>query len=237
VDAFITDCRARGELETALKSAGTWVGLDPLDDGGQQHLIQLLADSGSRNEALAQYDRYEALLRSELGLEPLDETLELVEAIRAGTFRPSVSSGAEASPADETRAGSGAAAPARTWPTPLPVEVETGSALSQAKDRAELQKLMESDLSPSLEVLRPIGQGSMAEVFLAREPHLNRLVAVKVLSPHLYSDSSARKRFEREAQAAARLNHPHICTVHRVGSLSDGTPFLVSPFVKGTSLA
>ena len=237
VDAFITDCRARGELETALKSAGKWVGLDPLDDGGQQHLIQLLADSGSRNEALAQYDRYRALLQSELGLEPLDETLELVEAIRAGTFRPTLSSGAGASAAETLGEGHGTEVSASSWPTPLPTEVKTGSGLSQAKDRAELQKLMESDLSPSLEMLRPIGQGSMAEVFLAREPHLKRLVAVKVLSPHLYSDSSARKRFEREAQAAARLNHPHICTVHRVGSLSDGTPFLVSPFVKGTSLA
>ncbi len=68
VDAFITDCRARGELEKALKSAWKWVGLDPLDDGGQQHLIQLLAESGSRNEALAQYDRYQALLDAELGL-------------------------------------------------------------------------------------------------------------------------------------------------------------------------
>ena len=47
---------------------------------------------------------------------------------------------------------------------------------------------MDADLSPGLEVLRPIGQGSMADVFLAREPHLKRLVAVKVLSPHLYSD-------------------------------------------------
>jgi len=251
VDAFITDCRARGELETALKSAWKWVELDPLDDGGQHHLIQLLAESGSRNEALAQYDRYKALLQTELGLDPLDETLELVEAIRGGSIRPSVSGGleagteagaegAEAGIPDPPTAGAvvaGTEPPPSTWPTHLPGEIATGSAVRQANDRAELLKLLEEDLPPSLEVLRPIGQGSMAEVFLAREPHLKRLVAVKVLSPHLYSDPRARKRFEREAQAAARLNHPHVCTVHRVGSLSDGTPFLVSPFVKGTTLA
>jgi DNA-binding SARP family transcriptional activator len=237
VDAFITDCRARGELETALKNAWNWVGMDPLDDGGQQHLIQLLAESGSRNEALAQYDRYKALLQEELGLDPLDQTVELVEGIRAGTVRPPAPGGAEASSAVTTGAELGAEAPSSTWPTALSVEGETGSALSRAEDRTELQGLMESDLSPSLEVLRPLAQGNLAEVFLAREPHLKRLVAVKVLSPHLFSDPRARKRFEREAQAAARLDHPNVCTVHRVGSLSDGTPYLVSPFVKGTTLA
>jgi serine/threonine protein kinase len=77
----------------------------------------------------------------------------------------------------------------------------------------------------------------MAQVFLAREPHLKRLVAVKVLSPDRYDDTGARRRFQREAQSAARINHPNVCTVYSVGSLSDGTPYLVSPFVKGTTLA
>jgi serine/threonine protein kinase/DNA-binding SARP family transcriptional activator len=243
-DAFIQESRAKGDLENALKSAWKWVELDPLDDGGQQHLIQLLAESGSRSEALAQFERYQALLQEELGLDPLDETVELVEAIRAGSLQ------AEADEADlqpladpktppevlETE-GAPARAPASTWPTPVRADLPAESAQVQAKDRAELQDRMQAELSPSLDVLRPIGQGSMAEVFLAREPHLKRLVAVKVLSPHLYSDASARMRFEREAQAAARINHPHVCTVYRVGSLSDGTPYLVSPFVKGTSLA
>ncbi len=172
-----------------------------------------------------------------LGLEPLDETVELVDAIRAGTVRSTVSGGGGEPPAvlDPRRPRSrwtiGNLASACSCPP------RRGSALSRAKDRAEFQHLIESELSPSLEVLRLIGQGSMADVFLAREPHLKRLVAVKILSPHHYSDPRARKRFEREAQAAARINHPHVCTVHRVGSLSDGTPFLVSPFVKGTTLA
>jgi serine/threonine protein kinase/DNA-binding SARP family transcriptional activator len=240
VDAFIRDCRAKGDLSTALSQAWKWVGMDPLDDGGQQHLIQLLAETGSRTEALAQYDRYVALLESELGLEPLEETVDLVEAIRAGSARPPRASEevgpgvAEAAVEGET--GRAPSAQASGWPTPEPTKPETVPDHGPATDRNQLQTRMEADLAPSLEVLRPIGQGSMAEVFLAREPHLKRLVAVKVLSPHLYTDQKARKRFEREAQAAARINHPNVCTVYRVGSLNDGTPFLVSPFVKGTTL-
>ncbi len=230
VDAMIRDCRASGDLATALASAWKWVGMDPLDDGGQQHLIQLLAETGSRTEALAQYDRYVSLLEAELGLEPLEETVALVEAIRAGSVK-----GPEPD-APLPASGTPSPTPDSAWPSPPPTEAGPDSAGSGASDRDELQALMEAELTPSLEVLRPIGQGSMAEVFLAREPQLKRLVAVKVLSPHLYSDQKARKRFEREAQAAARINHPNVCTVYRVGSLSDGTPFLVSPFVKGTTL-
>ncbi len=212
IDSFITESREEGNLEQALQSAWKWVGLDPLDDGGQQHLIQLLAETGSRSQALSQYDRYETLLEAELGLSPLEETVELVDAIRSGTIKRTPSS------------------------SPLPEELPSDSAAERVESPGTLRDLMDLELSPSLEVLRPISQGSMAEVFLAREPLLKRLVAVKVLSPALYSDTRARKRFEREAQAAARINHPHVCTVHRVGSLSDGTPFLVSPFVKGTTL-
>lgn len=212
IDAFIRECQERGDLEQALQNAWRWVGLDPLDDGGQQHLIQLLALTGSRAQALAQYDRYESLLEAELGLTPLEETVELVNAIRSGTIKT----------------------PSKA--APLPEGLPTEPVVERVGNPATLRDLMDSELSPSLEVLRPISQGAMAEVFLAREPLLKRLVAVKVLSPALYSDTRARKRFEREAQAAARIDHPHVCTVHRVGSLSDGTPFLVSPFVKGATL-
>ena len=235
-DGYIRGCRSRREMEDALAAAGKWVELDPLDDGAQQHLIQLLAETGSRNEALNQYERYAILLKTELGLDPLEETVALVEAIREGAFETEplgeergVEEGGEEGPIEDHPSDPGAPWPAR-------ISAEGGDGLGQVEDRARLQKTMEEELAPELEVLRPIGQGSMAEVFLAREPHLKRLVAVKVLSPGLYSDAQARRRFEREAQSAARLNHPHVCTVHRVGSLSDGTPFLVSPFVKGTTL-
>jgi hypothetical protein len=58
MDAHIASCREGGKLDAALQAAWKWVGLDPLDDGGQHYLIQLLAESGSRTEALSQYERY-----------------------------------------------------------------------------------------------------------------------------------------------------------------------------------
>ena len=70
---------------------------------------------------------------------------------------------------------------------------------------------------PTYEVLRPLGQGGMGAVFLAKEPALKRLVAVKVLAPDLAKDTAARARFEREATAAAALSHPNVVRVYAVG--------------------
>lgn len=238
VETFISEQRSQGDLDAALAAAWKWVRLDPLDDGGQHHLIQLLAETGSRTEALAQYDRYRSLLQKELSLDPLEETLELVEAIRDGNLQPVPSEGgggATARPGESHGPGSQGREPG--WPQPLTGEehsmIDPGKAVRKPET---LRDRLEVELPPTLQLLRPIGSGSMAEVFLAREPHLRRLVAVKVLLPELSDDEHARKRFEREAQAAARINHPHVCTVHSVGSLHDGTPYLVSPFIRGTTL-
>lgn len=210
-DTNIMECRNRGDLDQGLRRAWEWVEMDSLDDGAQQWVIQLLAESGSRSEALAQFDRYAEMLDRELGLEPLDETLDLVDRIRAGDSRPVLP-------------------PSELTPPPEPEQLEPGVTLE------EIHPLVESEVPRDLEVLRPIGDGNVAEVFLGREPHLKRLVAVKILKPHLLSDPRALKRFEREAQAAANINHDNVCTVLRVGTLPDGRPFLVSPFVKGATL-
>lgn len=94
-----------------------------------------------------------------------------------------------------------------------------------------------NELEPELQVLRQIGRSSVAVVVLAREPALKRLVAVKVLSPDLLGASGAVRRFEREAQSAARIAHPNVVTVFRVGRLSDGLPYIAMQYVKGRSLA
>lgn len=101
----------------------------------------------------------------------------------------------------------------------------------------ELEALLRKDLAPELQLMRLLGRGSMASVYLAREPELKRLVAVKVLSPKLASDSRARKRFEREAQSVASLSHSNIVAIHRVGRLSNGLPFIVMQYVKGGTMA
>ncbi|MCI0434934.1 MAG: serine/threonine protein kinase [Gemmatimonadetes bacterium] len=93
-----------------------------------------------------------------------------------------------------------------------------------------------TDLAAEFEILRLIGRGSMAKVWLAREKALGRLDAVKVLRTELARDEVARARFEREARAAGGLVHQNVVKVHRVGVLSDGTPYIVMEFVEGRNL-
>src|SRR5499427_7214984 len=86
------------------------------------------------------------------------------------------------------------------------------------------------------EILAPVGAGGMGEVYRARDTRLERLVAVKIL-PHQFSNDAVRKqRFEREAKAISSLNHPHICTLHDIGS-QDGVDYLVMECVEGETLA
>jgi serine/threonine protein kinase len=86
------------------------------------------------------------------------------------------------------------------------------------------------------EIQQPLGAGGMGEVYRARDTRLGRDVAIKVLPAHLSSDPDLRQRMEREARAISSLNHPHICTLHDVGS-QDGIDFLVMECVEGETLA
>src|SRR5437899_2981415 len=80
-----------------------------------------------------------------------------------------------------------------------------------------------------------LGEGGMGTVFRALDTKLNRPVAIKFLSNEL-ADAAARRRFQREAQMASSLNHPHILTVYDVGEV-DGRQYLVTEFVDGGTLA
>ena len=73
---------------------------------------------------------------------------------------------------------------------------------------------------PQLEILELIGVGGMGYVFKARQPKLDRLVALKLLPPQLGADAAFAERFEREGRLLARLNHPNIVTVHDFGFAS-----------------
>lgn len=86
------------------------------------------------------------------------------------------------------------------------------------------------------EILQPIGAGGMGEVYRARDTRLERIVAVKILPPHLSSDPVLKQRFEREAKTISSLNHPHICTLYDVGQ-QDGVDFLVMECVEGEPLS
>ena len=85
------------------------------------------------------------------------------------------------------------------------------------------------------EVVELLGAGGMGEVYRARDSRLGRDVALKVLHDDVARDPARLKRFELEARAVASLNHPHILTVHDVGS-DDGTPYVVSELLEGESL-
>ena len=79
-----------------------------------------------------------------------------------------------------------------------------------------------------------LGEGGMGTVYRATDTKLNRAVAIKFLSTEL-ADASARRRFQREAQLASSLNHPHILTVHDAGEI-DGRQYLVTELVDGGTL-
>lgn len=85
------------------------------------------------------------------------------------------------------------------------------------------------------EVVRLLGKGAMGEVYLGRDPRLGREVALKVISAGSAFGEEAQARFEREARAAAMLNHPHIVTVFEFGE-DEGLHYLAMEFVQGEEL-
>ena len=93
------------------------------------------------------------------------------------------------------------------------------------------------ELRPDLEIVRRLGGGPLSTVFLAREPELQRLVAVKVLHARAAQRSKAMARFRREARALARVSHPNVVSIFRVGDLSSQTPYLVMEYIRGSDLA
>lgn len=97
-------------------------------------------------------------------------------------------------------------------------------------------KLKEGEKIGSFEVIKLLGAGGMGEVYLARDLKLNRLVALKILPPNSKIDKNAAKRFLREAQSAAALEHPHICTIHEIGEQS-GFNYIVMQYVEGETLS
>ena len=82
-----------------------------------------------------------------------------------------------------------------------------------------------------------IGTGAMGVVYRATQELIGRKVAVKVLHSHLLSDSLALKRFQQEARAASRLNHPHIVAVYDYGLIAGNQPYIVMDLLKGIPLS
>jgi serine/threonine-protein kinase len=89
-------------------------------------------------------------------------------------------------------------------------------------------------------LLEPIGEGTMGQVFLAKDPNINRLVAIKLIDLRHESGpagvADAIERFHREAETTGRLSHPNIVTIHDMGE-SDGRAFIAMEYLKGDLLS
>ncbi|MEM9459882.1 MAG: tetratricopeptide repeat protein [Myxococcota bacterium] len=113
-------------------------------------------------------------------------------------------------------------------PTDRHTVVKTGSRL--LSDRPAAARIAR------FTILERIGRGGMGTVYAAYDEQLDRKVAVKVLLADELPDQDDQTRFQREAQALARLSHPHVVTVHEVGD-ADGELFMAMEFIRGQNLA
>jgi serine/threonine-protein kinase len=86
------------------------------------------------------------------------------------------------------------------------------------------------------EIIASLGAGGMGEVYRARDPRLDRMVAIKVLKRSVETSTELRQRFEREARMISSLNHPHICHLYDIGT-QEGISYLVMEYLEGETLA
>jgi serine/threonine protein kinase len=105
-------------------------------------------------------------------------------------------------------------------------------------DRSELSLTLpvERVLEDRYRLERVLGRGGMGAVYEASDTRLSRSVAVKIMTGHLFGQPKALRRFEREAQASAKLNHPNVIDVHDYGRIGDDGAFLVMELIHGTTM-
>jgi DNA-binding SARP family transcriptional activator len=207
LERLAREAAERGELNVAAEWWGKLSFEDPYSSAVARALIETLSRLGEHARALQFGTAFVRRLADDLGVEPAAEVAELLRRLRTEPPAP---------------------AAARPVTAPLAPPTAPSPAVSAAQ--------VEDVISPEFQVIRRIGEGSVADVYLAREPALGRLVAVKVVSSRFQGDDTIQRRFEREARSAARIHHPNVATVYRIGLTAAGMPFLVLPYVEGGTL-
>jgi serine/threonine-protein kinase len=131
--------------------------------------------------------------------------------------------------------GSAALEEARTRREPL-LEVLRRRGLVAEEAAKDLDEETREDFVPGYRILDKLGEGGMGVVYRALQKRLDRTVALKVVMPRLAADASYLRRFEREAKAVAKLNHPNVVAAYDYGE-SKGRVFLAMEFVDGVNCA
>jgi len=100
----------------------------------------------------------------------------------------------------------------------------------------EQKKLTMDQVVKHYQIIGPIGEGGMGEVYLAKDTILGRRVALKVLPDFVGKDPERLRRFKQEARSASTLNHPNVCVIHEIGETEDGRPFIAMEHIDGVTL-
>jgi hypothetical protein len=159
-DVFRAAMATASVPEVRVGYARAWVALDPLDDDARHALIEALAACGERNEALQQYQQYEALIREQLEIEPLDQTKQLVEQIKKGRMPR----------------------PARATATPDAVPHPGSSAAREAASPVRTRLVgRDSERAQLLERLGALAKGRGSLVLLGGEPGIGKTRLVEFL--------------------------------------------------------
>jgi len=109
--------------------------------------------------------------------------------------------------------------------------------LSSIRHDGAPEDLVGHTLSDRYVLLELIGQGGMSAVYKSKDVKLNKFLAVKILLPHLMTNTLSLQRFQVEAQAASSLSHPNLIVTHDFGITADGRPYLVMELLDGQSLS
>src|SRR5262252_8806350 len=98
---------------------------------------------------------------------------------------------------------------------------------------AKTDPLLGKLLAERYEVLAPIGEGGMSVVYKVRQQTLDKVMAIKMLHSHLVKNADSLLRFQQEARAASRLDHPNAISIYDFGVTTEGQPFIAMDYLSG----